>query len=199
MVKKLLNRLGKSTKMIMVIILVCMLTKVNITRENAIVSNTSLNKTLDLTAMAIKIEEIQMNDKYYVLDTFTGDMTAYMADCPLCGGTLGCTGQNVLDGTTTYNDEIYGVVNIVASSSNLACGSIIQYNDVITGDRKTAIVLDRGVTGNAIDLLVNNSEYAYQIGRRQITYDILRFGWERVIEQTSLYLFFFLGDCYGKS
>lgn len=177
MVKKILSHLGKSAKTIMIVVLVALLTKVNITKENTMVSNTNLNKTLDLHAMAVKIEEIQMSDKYYALDTFVGDLTAYMADCPLCGGTLGCTGQNVLDGTTTYNDNIYGVVNIVASSSNLPCGSIIQFN--LSGENQTAIVLDRGVTGNAIDLLVNNSDYAYQIGRRQIKYDILRFGWER--------------------
>ena len=179
MVKKTLNQIGRFSKIISIVIVVAMLTKVNIVKENAMVSNENLNKTLDLTAMAIKIEEIQMNDKYYVLDTFTGDMTAYMADCPLCGGTLGCTGQNVLDGTTTYNDNDYGIVNIVASSSNLPCGSIIQYNDVLNGEKKTAIVLDRGVLGNAIDLLVNDTNYAYQIGRRQITYDVLRFGYER--------------------
>lgn len=180
MAKKLLKKVGKYAKIIILTSFVCMLTKVNIVKENAMVSNTNLNKTLDLTAMAIKIEEIQMNDKYYVLDTYTGDMTAYLANCPLCGGTLGCTGQNVLDGTTTYNDNDYGVVNIVASSSNLPCGTIIQYYDTLSSSKKTAIVLDRGVTGNAIDLLVNDSNYAYQIGRRQITYDILRFGYERV-------------------
>ena len=179
MVKKIFKRIYKYSKIISIIIVVSMLSKVNIVKENTFVSNENLNKTLDLTAMAIKIEEIQMNDKYYVLDTFTGDMTAYMANCPLCNGSLGCTGQNVLDGTTTYNDNEYGVVNIVASSSNLPCGSIIQYNDVLNGYKKTAIVLDRGVLGNAIDLLVNNTEYAYQIGRRQITYDVLRFGYER--------------------
>lgn len=177
MVKKFFSHLGKSTKLIMIVVLVALLTKVNITKENAMVSNTNLNKTLDLHAMAVKIEEIQMSDKYYPLDTFVGDLTAYMANCPLCGGTLGCTGQNVLDGTTTYNDNVYGAVNIVASSSNLPCGSVIQFD--LSGEKKTAIVLDRGVTGNAIDLLVNNNDYAYQIGRRQITYDILRFGWER--------------------
>lgn len=179
MVKKTLSRIGRFSKIISIVVVVALLTKVNIVKENAMVSNENLNKTLDLTAMAIKIEEIQMNDKYYVLDTFTGDMTAYLADCPLCNGHLGCTGQNVLDGTTTYNDNDYGVVNIVASSSNLPCGSIIQYNDVLNGDKKTAIVLDRGVLGNAIDLLVNDTNYAYQIGRRQITYDVLRFGYER--------------------
>ena len=179
MVKKVFKKIYKYSKIISLIVVIAMLTKVNIVKENAMVSNENLNKTLDLHAMAIKIEEIQMNDKYYVLDTFTGDMTAYLADCPLCNGHLGCTGQNVLDGTTTYNDNDYGVVNIVASSSNLPCGSIIQYNDVLSGEKKTAIVLDRGVLGNALDLLVNNKDLAYLIGRRQITFDVLRFGYER--------------------
>lgn len=179
MVKRILNHIGKYSKIISIVIVVSLLTKVNIIKENAMVSNENLNKTLDLHAMAIKIEEIQLNDKYYVLDTFVGDMTAYLADCPLCNGHLGCNGQNVLDGTTTYNDSDYGLVNIVASSSNLPCGSIIQYNDVLSGNKETAIVLDRGVLGNAIDLLVNNKDLAYQVGRRQIKYDVLRFGYER--------------------
>lgn len=179
MVRKIFKRIYKYSKIISIIIVVSMLSKVNIIKENDYISNENLNKTLDLTAMAIKIEEIQLNDKYYVLDTFVGDMTAYLADCPLCNGHLGCNGQNVLDGTTTYNDKDYGVVNIVASSSNLPCGSIIQYNDVLSGKKETAIVLDRGVLGNALDLLVNNKDSAYQIGRRQIKYDVLRFGYER--------------------
>lgn len=182
MVKKVFNAILKSVKIMAILLMVTMLTKVSITKENQLATNVNLNKTLDLHAMAVKINEIQMNDLYYVLDTYVGDLTAYLADCPLCGGTLGCTGQNVLDGTTTYNDSVYGNVRIVASSSNLPCGSIIQFNNSLSGEKQTAIVLDRGVTGNSIDLLVNNSDEAYQIGRRQITYDILRFGWERVSE-----------------
>ena len=104
-------------------------------------------------------------------------MTAYVADCPLCGGTLGCTGQNVLDGTTTYNDNQYGTVRIMASSTSLSCGSIVQYN--YNNEKITAIVLDRGVTGTNLDLLVSSENEAYSIGRRNITYDVLRFGWSR--------------------
>ena len=163
------------------IILVCMLTKVNIVKENTMVSNTNLNKTLDLTAMAIKIEQIQMNDKYYVLDTFTGDMTAYMADCPLCNGTLGCMrSYDITDGKTTYPDEIYGNVRIVASSKNLPCGSIVRFNSSrISEEPVLAIVLDRGVRGNALDLLSKDIEYAYMVGRSVITYDVLREGWAK--------------------
>lgn len=181
MIKRILSYMFRTIKVVCIVILVAMLSKVGITKDNRMASNENLNKTLDLHAMAIKINEIQMSDKYYVLDTYVGDLTAYLANCPLCSGTLGCTGQNVLDGTTTYQDNDYGEVRIVASSSNLPCGSVIQFQSSVFAEKQTAIVLDRGVLGNAIDILVNNNGEASQIGRRQIAYDILRFGWERNI------------------
>ncbi len=179
MIKKIFSSTLIVFKMISIVLIVSVLTQVSITKQNRQATNVNLNKTLDLHAMAIKVNQIQMSDKYYVLDTYVGDLTAYLANCPLCGGTLGCTGQNVLDGTTTYLDNDYGEVRIVASSSNLACGSIIQFESSNFSGKQTAIVLDRGVTGNAIDILVNSDTEAANIGRKQITYDILRFGWER--------------------
>lgn len=146
------------------------------------ISNENLNKTLDLHAMAIKYDEIVHNDLYLPIDTYNGDLTGYVADCPLCGGTLGCTGQNVLiNRITTYDDIDYGSVSIVASSKNLPCGSIIQFSlPSFSNEKITAIVLDRGVTGTSIDLLVENEEKAKtQIGRKQISYDVLRLGYER--------------------
>ena len=87
------------------------MTKINVERDNGTVFNDSANKVLDLTAMAIKYEEIKLKDLYYPLDTFVGDLTGYVADCPLCGGTLGCTGQDVLTNRiTTYTDNQYGTV-----------------------------------------------------------------------------------------
>ena len=153
-------------------------TKINIEKDNGTVFNDNSNKVLDLTAMAIKYEEIRMQDLYYPLDTYVGNLTGYVADCPLCGGTLGCTGQDVLTNRiTTYNDIQYGNVRIVASSSNLACGSIVKYK--LNNEDITAIVLDRGVLGTDLDLLVSSLDQAYNIGRRNISYDVLRFGWSR--------------------
>ena len=40
-----------------------------------------------------------------------------------------------------------------------------------------AIVLDRGVRGNALDLLSSDLDYALTLGRSVITYDVLREGW----------------------
>lgn len=172
-----LKRIGRIFKILVIIIAIFGVKKINIDKDNRTVFNDNSNKVLDLTAMAIKYEEIRLQDLYYPLDTFVGDLTGYVADCPLCGGTLGCTGQNVLDGTTIYNDKQYGSVRIMASSSNLACGSIVTYT--LNNEKITAIVLDRGVLGTDLDLLVGSEDQAYSIGRRNISYDVLRFGWSR--------------------
>lgn len=170
------------SQFIIVLAFVFMCTEVTIPQSTTKTSNNNLNKTLDLHAMAIKYEEIVRNDLYTPLDVYNGDLTGYAADCPLCNGHLGCNGQNVLDKTTTYEDKDYGTVRIVASSRNLACGSIIQFDgDIINEEGMiTAIVLDRGVLGTDIDLLVESEEFASKyIGRHLISYNILRFGYHR--------------------
>ena len=145
-------------------------------------SNTNLNKNVNLNAMAKVIQNFRYNDLNTVLDTYYGTLTAYVADCPMCSGKLGCTGQNVLDKTTTYNDPQYGTVRIVASSPNLPCGSIVRFPNSTLSDTGeiTAIVLDRGVTGTTLDLLVDSVDTALtKVGSRKVNYDILRFGWTR--------------------
>lgn len=170
--------LGRFFKILVILFAIFCVGKINVDKDNKIIFNDNSNKVLDLTAMAIKMEEIRMQDLYYPLDTYVGNLTGYVADCPLCGGTLGCTGQNVLTNRiTTYNDSQYGTVDIMASSTSLQCGSIVSYE--LNGVKRTAIVLDRGVTGTNLDLLVSSENEAYSIGRRNITYDVLRFGWSR--------------------
>ena len=168
----------KTTKILMIFIIIAVCGQTGIIEQEVKTSNNNLNKTLDLTAMALKIDEINHNDLYYPLDTYNGVLTGYAANCPLCGGTLGCTGQNVLDGTTTYQDKDYGTVKIVASSKSLPCGSIVNFS--LNNENITAIVLDRGVTGTALDLLVESEAYALSnVGRKNISYQILRFGYNR--------------------
>lgn len=145
-------------------------------------TNTNLNKNVNLNAMAKVIKNFKYEDLSQALDTYYGTLTGYVADCPLCNGHLGCTGQNVLDGTTTYDDNQYGTVNIVASSTSLPCGSIVRFknNTVSSTGEITAIVLDRGVTGTSLDLLVDSEATAIRkVGNKKINYDILRFGWTR--------------------
>ena len=147
----------------------------------ATVENNNVNKTVNLTTMAMKIIEVEDTIKYTPVATYTGDLTGYAYNCPLCNGTLGCMPKyNIKDGTTTYKDYEYGEVKIVASSKNIACGSIIRFKSDRVGEgEQFAIVLDRGVGGYALDLLTPSEDYASRyIGRSQITYDVLRSGWE---------------------
>lgn len=144
--------------------------------------NVSINTMLDLTAMAMKIEEDIKSDLYSAKDTFVGDLTGYGADCPLCSGKLACMPDlDVLHGNVHYKDETYGKVRIVASSKNLPCGSIVRFESKrISDDPVIAIVLDRGVRGNALDLLTVSEAYSLEhVGRSTITYDVLRNGWNR--------------------
>ena len=139
----------------------------------------NINKNVNLSTMALKIDEFKENDIYSAKDTYTGDLTGYVYNCPLCNGTLGCMpSYYIKDGTTTYNDETYGSVRIVASSSNLPCGSIVRFETSrVSNEPVYAIVLDRGVRGNALDLLSSDLNYALNVGRSIITYDVLREGW----------------------
>jgi len=166
---------------IAVILFAC--SQVSLAKAETTTTNTNLNKTLDLTAMATKIQEIRQDSLFAPIDTYIGSLTAYAADCPLCGGTLGCTGRNVLypERIIHHIDPEYGQVRIVASSRSLPCGSIIQFDLATVSDKKiVAIVLDRGVLGTDIDLLMMSAAEAFgQVGRRQISYDILRFGYPR--------------------
>lgn len=176
------KNINKFIKAIILITFLLSCNQVYIPKAESKISNENLNKTLDLHAMAIKYDEIVQNDLYTPIDTYNGDLTGYVADCPLCGGRLGCTGEDVLTNRiTTHNDNDYGIVKIVASSENLPCGSIIQFSlPTVSNEKIIAIVLDRGVIGTSIDLLVDNEEYAKSnIGRKQISYDVLRLGYER--------------------
>ena len=173
--KRVLNITIKS----LVIILFVMLSTsyVHIIETKSYSDNT--NKNVNLSTMAMKVEELIENDIYSAKDTFTGDLTGYVFNCPLCNGTLGCKrSYDITDGKTTYPDEVYGNVRIVASSKNLPCGSIVRFNvNRISSEPVIAIVLDRGVLGNALDLLSKDVEYALNLGRVVITYDVLRVGW----------------------
>lgn len=133
---------------------------------NLMIEN-DMNKKVEI------LEEIDDNQNVEY-EKYTGDLTGYSADCPQCNGTLACMPKYDVykNGIVTYKDVDYGDVKIVASSKNIQCGSIIKYED------NYAIVLDRGVLGYDIDLLVESEEYARQnVGRSKITYEIIRSGW----------------------
>lgn len=163
-----------------IIMVVLLIVETSATNFETKIESVNENRTINLTTMALKLEEDISNDLYAAKDTYTGDLTGYTADCPLCSGHLSCApSYNVLNGTETYQDNSYGNIRIVASSKNLPCGTIIRFNKQnISSDPIIAIVLDRGVLGNDIDLLSNSQDYAIRtIGRSSISYDILRTGW----------------------
>ncbi len=167
---------------IFILMFVVFLANINTGIQVSSVSNDADNRVINLTTMAMKLEEDIRNDLYSAKDTFTGDITGYGADCPLCGGTLACKpSYYVKDGTTTYPDLDYGEVRIVASSRNLPCGSIVRFNlSKISSEPVIAIVLDRGVLGNDLDLLVESNNLATTlVGRNTSSYDVLRTGWTR--------------------
>ena len=166
-----------------ILILILIITKTSTDVFEAKVENDNLNKTIDLSTMAIRVIETNALDKYSAKDSYTGDLTGYAHNCPLCNGTLACAPKyNIKDGTTTYDDKDYGKVYIVASSKNLSCGTIVRfYNNRVKEGEVLAIVLDRGVMGNALDLLVPTEEFALsRIGRSSINYDVLRNGWGNI-------------------
>lgn len=184
--KVYLNYILKST----FILLVLFASVASSSKKETFSTNENINRSVDLSTMAIYInkeeerlanEEAMQTYLWGSLDSYTGDLTGYGADCALCSGFLACNSVDVRDGTDTYNDKTYGEVRIVASSSNLPCGSIIRFDSKRISDEPViAIVLDRGVLGNDIDLLTPSEEYAYKyVGRSSITYDVLRFGWEK--------------------
>ena len=134
-----------------------------------------------------KIEQTQLElfkeGLYNPLFTFSGDLTGYVGDCPLCTGYLAWPPRtNVLKEGIYYNDSTYGNIRIVASSKNYPCGTILEFKvDKISEEPIIAIVLDRGVGGNDIDLLTDSQDYAIKnIGRvKNQEFKVLREGWKR--------------------
>ena len=160
------------------IILVYIFTLLVSTSNNSLIkaSNSNMNLTLDLNSMVKKVQENIMNDLYSAKDSYTGYLTGYAADCPLCTGKLACMPSlDVLHGNVMYEDETYGNLNIVASSTSIPCGTVIRINDYKNSDGPFyAIVLDRGVGRSNLDLLTVSESYAYQnVGRSIVNYDIL--------------------------
>ncbi len=174
---------------IIIIALLCLRTSSS--KMEIFSTNENVNKSIDLSTMAIYInkEEEQIANEEALqtylwgsLDSYTGDLTGYGAFCPLCTGHLACMSSlDLSNGRTTYEDKTYGEVRIVASSKNLPCGTIIKFDSkIISEEPVIAIVLDRGVLGNDIDLLSPSEEYASRyVGRSKITYDVLRMGWTK--------------------
>lgn len=151
--------------------------------SKSVAVNNSLEKSLDLKIIQENQNELYSKKANNPLYTFTGELTGYGGDCALCSGRLGCPPNiNVLKKGIYYDDKTYGKIRIVASSKNYPCGTILRFNvKKLSSDPIIAIVLDRGVSGNVIDLLTESEEYAGKyVGRvKNLNFEVLREGWKK--------------------
>ena len=166
------------------IIIIFFIGKENYENKSLSVSmNTNLNKSIDKQMIQDSQNELYKEGIYNPLYTFTGELTGYAGDCPLCSGYLACPPRtNVLKEGIYYKDKTYGTVRIVASSKDYPCGTILKFNvNKLSQEPIIAIVLDRGVSGNVIDLLTETEENAIKnIGRvRNLEFEVLRKGWKK--------------------
>ena len=143
----------------------------------SVATNTNYGKSVDVSVMQNVQKELYSQGIDNPIYSFVGELTGYAGDCPLCSGYLACPPRtNVLKEGIYYNDKI------VASSKKYPCGTIIRFNvGKLSDEPITAIVLDRGVGGNVIDLLVENEDFARKkVGRvRNLNIDVLREGWTK--------------------
>ncbi len=149
----------------------------------SVAKNDNLDKMVDKQVMQTSQDELFKAGVNNPIYTFMGELTGYAGDCALCTGYLACPPRtNVLKKGIYYNDKTYGTVRIVASSRNYPCGTILRFNVKKLSDEPIlAIVLDRGVGGNVIDLLTESEDYAIKhVGRvRKLQFEVLRQGWKK--------------------
>ena len=168
---------------LIVIVLFGLKKETNVVSTLSVAMNNNLEKSLDLKVIQDNQNELYIQGENNPLYTFTGELTGYAGDCPLCSGYLACPPRtNVLKKGIYYNDKTYGKVRIVASSKHYPCGTILKFNvKKLSSEPIYAIVLDRGVSGNVIDLLTESEDYARKhVGRvRNLNFEVLREGWKK--------------------
>ena len=161
--------------------------------QSSKITNENLNKKMSVNVIAEKQKEIKteiakaearkkviIRKSIEPIKTFFGTLTGYSADCPGFSGNLACTGTSVKENGVYYNDKKYGKIRIVATSSDYPCGTIIRFNhSSVSAEPIVAIALDRGVSGNKVDLLSESSSYAIKyIGSvNNKKFEVLRLGW----------------------
>ena len=178
------SRIIMTLEILVLIPVSLMLTKAtNIDTSFSSTFNDTIGKDVGQSTIQVSQDILYKKDLYSPLYTFTGDLTGYAGDCALCTGYLACPPRtNVLEEGIYYNDATYGTLRIAASSRKYPCGTIIEFNvKKLSGEPIRAIILDRGVGGNDIDLLTENEDLAIKsVGRvRNTEFKVLREGWKR--------------------
>lgn len=184
MKKYVISRIIMCIEFIIILTTIFLINKESILLTTTTVAvNTNLNKTIDKSVIEKSQYDLYKDGFYSSMYSFTGELTGYVGNCPLCTGYLACPPRtNVIKEGILYNDKDYGTVRIVASSRNYPCGTILKFNvDKLSDEPIIAIVLDRGVGGNVIDLLSEDTNYAIKkVGRvRNLEFNVLREGWNK--------------------
>lgn len=122
--------------------------------------------------------EVTPVQKTDVLETFSGKLSYYTANCNGCSGYA--SGYYVGDGRLYYHDNTYGDVRIIAAGQEIARYSIVRIKNSSLGSNVIAIVLDRGGDiGQGrkflIDMLTNDSESKGGV-EQNIVVELLRKG-----------------------
>lgn len=153
------------------------LISVNINKVN----NEDLNKKVEKSVIDGTQATIMTNKDYNTISAFKGVLTGYAGDCPKCSGVVACKPYiNVLEEGIFFEDSEFGRVRMVASSKKYPCGTILKFKvNKLSSTPIIAIVMDRGVSGDKIDLLTETEDFArIFIGRvKNQKFEILRLGW----------------------
>jgi len=140
-----------------------------------------VNKKDNLVIIEEKVN-IKFSDKDYpILKTYDGTMTAYGANCKGCSG-ITAYGYDIRNNNIYFEDKTFGILRIVAADRSIPFGTVVRVRGLKVYDEPIlAIVLDRGgvIKGTLMDLAFGdeNEEIVKQLGRSNVTYDVLRLGW----------------------
>lgn len=127
--------------------------KQEIVKEQEVVKNETEKTPVEIPQEVVKTD---------VIETFTGNLSYYRANCSGCSG-FTATGFDVRDGKLFYNDPTYGNIRIIASGTEIPKYSIVRIKNSSLGNDVLAIVLDRGGDiGQGrkfiVDVLTNSTE-----------------------------------------
>ena len=156
--------------------------------KNGIAYKDNKNNTETLVEPVTEIIEVGTGD----YGEYVGKMTGYGADCAGCTGKVACktkTGSswNLIKDGTSYTDDEYGTVRILAAAlSKFPCGTIMKVDSSTMGTFN-AIVLDTGgamrkawSNGTVLmDLAFTSetSEGIHNSTNNNVKYSVQRWGW----------------------
>ena len=143
--------------------------------------DTHFRKKDNLVVAEQKVLVLDKQIDYDILETFDGTMTAYGSNCIGCSGVT-AFGYDIRNNNIYYEDKTFGNIRIVAADKKLPFGTVVRISGLKIYDEPIlAVVLDRGgaIRGNIMDLAFGSEddELVKKIGRSNVKYDILRYGW----------------------